>query len=97
MSEAGFDENTATGQMDLYSRQIGAFGGLSPLFHRFLFRFACVHSAVETMKNLSKLSALIVGLRGVGIETAKNLILAGPKEGFFLRSLSPFHFTDSSQ
>lgn len=34
---------------------------------------------IETMKNLSALKVLIIGLRGVGIETAKNLTLAGPK------------------
>jgi ubiquitin-activating enzyme E1 len=34
---------------------------------------------VETMKNLARLSVLIVGMKGVGIETAKNVILAGPK------------------
>jgi len=35
---------------------------------------------VETMKNLSSLTVLIIGLRGVGAETAKNLILTGPKK-----------------
>jgi len=35
---------------------------------------------VETMKNLSSLTVLIIGLRGVGVETAKNLILTGPKQ-----------------
>lgn len=30
------------------------------------------------MFKLVKLKVLIIGLRGVGIETAKNLILAGP-------------------
>jgi len=46
--------------MDLYSRQIGAFG-------------------VETMKNILTLDVLIVGARGVGVEAAKDLILAGPR------------------
>lgn len=32
---------------------------------------------VETMKNLVKLDVLLFGLTGVGIETAKNLCLAG--------------------
>jgi ubiquitin-activating enzyme E1 len=54
-----FDETKATKFMDLYSRQIGAYG-------------------VETMKNLTKLRVLVIGARGVGIETAKNMILAGP-------------------
>jgi ubiquitin-activating enzyme E1 len=35
---------------------------------------------VETMKNLASLTVLIIGLRGVGVETAKNLILTGPKQ-----------------
>ena len=34
---------------------------------------------VDTMKNLSSLTVLIIGLKGVGVETAKNLILTGPK------------------
>mgnify|MGYP006274108109 CR=1 FL=1 len=33
---------------------------------------------METMGKLIKLKTLIVGMRGLGIETAKNLILAGP-------------------
>lgn len=35
---------------------------------------------VETMGKLVQLRVFIYGLRGVGIETAKNLILAGPKQ-----------------
>ncbi|MES1916213.1 MAG: hypothetical protein MHM6MM_008053, partial [Cercozoa sp. M6MM] len=46
--------------MNLYSRQIGAYG-------------------VETMGKLVQLRVLIVGLRGIGVEAAKNVILAGPK------------------
>ena len=34
---------------------------------------------IETMGKLIQMNVLIVGLRGVGVETAKNLILAGPK------------------
>ena len=45
--------------MDLYSRQIGAFG-------------------LEAMGKLMKLKVLLIGLRGLGVETAKNLVLAGP-------------------
>jgi len=45
--------------MNLYSRQIGAYG-------------------VELMGKLIKLKVLIVGCKGIGVETAKNLILAGP-------------------
>lgn len=33
---------------------------------------------METMGKLIKLKVLIVGCRGLGVETAKNLILAGP-------------------
>ena len=33
---------------------------------------------IETMVKLIKLKVLIVGMRGLGVETAKNLILAGP-------------------
>eukprot|EP01130_Rhizamoeba_saxonica_P004394 TRINITY_DN1799_c0_g2_i1.p1 TRINITY_DN1799_c0_g2~~TRINITY_DN1799_c0_g2_i1.p1 ORF type:complete len:1098 (-),score=300.95 TRINITY_DN1799_c0_g2_i1:28-3321(-) len=35
---------------------------------------------IETMKMLSQLSVLILGLKGVGIETAKNVVLAGPRK-----------------
>ena len=34
---------------------------------------------IETMGKLVQLKVLLVGLRGVGIEAAKNIILAGPK------------------
>ena len=34
---------------------------------------------MEAMGKLIKMNVLIVGLRGLGVETAKNLILAGPK------------------
>lgn len=33
---------------------------------------------METMGKLIKMNVLIVGVRGLGVETAKNLILAGP-------------------
>jgi ubiquitin-activating enzyme E1 len=33
---------------------------------------------MEAMQKLVKLNVLIVGMRGLGVETAKNLILAGP-------------------
>jgi len=46
--------------MDLYSRQIGAFG-------------------LETMKNILTLDILVIGARGVGVEAAKDIILAGPR------------------
>ncbi len=34
---------------------------------------------VETMVELSKLSILIIGMRGLGVEVAKNISLSGPK------------------
>ena len=34
---------------------------------------------LEAMGKLMKLKVLIIGMRGLGVETAKNLILAGPK------------------
>lgn len=34
---------------------------------------------LETMGKLIKMKVLIIGMRGVGVEIAKNLILAGPK------------------
>lgn len=34
---------------------------------------------METMGKLVKMNVLVVGMRGLGVETAKNLILAGPK------------------
>jgi len=33
----------------------------------------------ETMKKLSELKILIIGLKGLGVEVAKNIILSGPK------------------
>jgi len=35
---------------------------------------------METMGKLVKMKVFICGLRGVGLETAKNLILAGPNK-----------------
>ena len=34
---------------------------------------------MEAMEKLINMNVLIVGLRGLGVETAKNLILSGPK------------------
>jgi len=34
---------------------------------------------METMGKLIKMNVAIIGLRGLGVEVAKNLILAGPK------------------
>jgi ubiquitin-activating enzyme E1 len=70
------------GFMDKYSRQIGAFGletmakvstSKRILTNAFLITFILVCSL-----QLVKLKVLVVGLQGVGIECAKNLILAGP-------------------
>lgn len=35
---------------------------------------------INTMKKLIKLKVLILGLKGLGVEVAKNIILSGPKE-----------------
>ena len=35
---------------------------------------------IETMGKLMKMKVVIAGLRGLGVETAKNLILAGPEQ-----------------
>ncbi len=35
---------------------------------------------METMGKLIKMKILIVGMRGLGVETAKNIILVGPQE-----------------
>lgn len=34
---------------------------------------------LETMGKLIKMNVLVIGMRGLGVETCKNLILAGPK------------------
>ncbi len=57
MAESDITQNAAF--MDLYSRQIGAYG-------------------IETMSKLINMKVLIVGLKGLGVEIAKNIILAGP-------------------
>ena len=44
-------------------------------YSRSIFTFG-----LETMKKLSQLKILIIGLRGLGIETAKNIILSGPEQ-----------------
>eukprot|EP00475_Leptophrys_vorax_P000539 TRINITY_DN102_c0_g1_i1.p1 TRINITY_DN102_c0_g1~~TRINITY_DN102_c0_g1_i1.p1 ORF type:complete len:1081 (-),score=373.56 TRINITY_DN102_c0_g1_i1:63-3305(-) len=59
VAETG-DISSNAAMMNLYSRQIGAFG-------------------VELMGKLITMRVLLVGMKGVGVETAKNLILAGPK------------------
>ena len=35
---------------------------------------------IETLKKLSTMRVLIIGMRGLGVETAKNIILSGPGE-----------------
>ena len=35
---------------------------------------------IDTMEKIINLKILIIGLRGLGIEIAKNLVLAGPKQ-----------------
>ena len=52
--------------MDVYDKN---------LYSRQIFTYG-----LDTMSKIINLKILIVGLRGLGIEIAKNLILAGPKE-----------------
>ena len=42
-------------------------------------RQLCVYD-INTMIKLSKMKILILGMRGLGLEVAKNLILSGPQE-----------------
>ena len=35
---------------------------------------------MDTMNKIIKMKILIIGLRGLGVEVAKNIILMGPKE-----------------
>ena len=43
------------------------------LYSRSIFTFG-----METMKKLSSMKVIIIGMRGLGVETAKNIILSGP-------------------
>ena len=45
------------------------------LYSRQIFTYG-----MDTMEKITNLKILIVGLRGLGVEIAKNLILTGPKE-----------------
>ena len=45
------------------------------LYSRSIFTYG-----METMQKLSAMKVLIVGMRGLGVETAKNIILSGPGE-----------------
>ena len=45
------------------------------LYSRSIFTFG-----METMKKLSSMKVIIIGMRGLGVETAKNIILSGPGE-----------------
>ena len=45
------------------------------LYSRSIFTYG-----METMKRISTLKVLIIGMRGLGVETAKNIILSGPSE-----------------
>ena len=62
---------------DLYSRQIGTFGMErvdTDLYSRQIGTFG-----METMGKLIQLKVLIIGMRGLGAEIAKNIILSGPQ------------------
>ena len=45
------------------------------LYSRQIFTYG-----LDTMSKIVNLNILVFGLRGLGIEVCKNLILAGPKE-----------------
>ena len=45
------------------------------LYSRSIFTYG-----METMKRISTLKVLIIGMRGLGVETAKNILLSGPSE-----------------
>ena len=45
------------------------------LYSRSIFTYG-----IETLRKLSTMKILIVGMRGLGVETAKNIILSGPGE-----------------
>lgn len=58
---------------------------------------------VETMGKLIKMKVIVMGLRGLGVEVAKNLILAGPKHVLLfdpavteIRDLGANFYTDAS-
>ena len=90
---SGLENNAAF--MDLYSRQIGAYGIETMAKVRILW---CVvvpwedrtqHSHAVVLPpclQLVQVKALIVGVKGVGMEVAKNLTLAGPKQVTLLDS-----------
>ena len=45
------------------------------LYSRSIFTYG-----METMQKLSTMKVLVIGMRGLGVETAKNIILSGPGE-----------------
>jgi ubiquitin-activating enzyme E1 len=48
---------------------------MNNFYNRSLLNFG-----VDTMNKLSSMKILIIGMRGLGIETAKNIILSGVKQ-----------------
>ena len=45
-----------------------------------LYSRQIISFGMETMEKISKLKILIIGLRGLGIEIAKDIIISGPKQ-----------------
>lgn len=45
-----------------------------------LYSRQIIFLGMETMEKLSKLKILIIGLRGLGVEIAKNIIVSGPNK-----------------
>lgn len=44
-----------------------------------LYSRQIIYLGIDSMKKISQLKLLIIGLRGLGIEIAKNIIVSGPK------------------
>jgi ubiquitin-activating enzyme E1 len=52
-------------------------------FHKNLYSRQIFTYGIDTMDKIINLKILIIGLRGLGIEIAKNIILTGPKKFLF--------------
>ena len=64
---------------NLYSRQIYTYG-IDTMEKINLYSRQIYTYGIDTMEKIINLKILIIGLRGLGIEIAKNLVLAGPKQ-----------------
>jgi len=77
MGQAGGDNAMAVETGSEAGALLGAAGGLSE--REFLDKFSRQNAAfgAETTLKMTKMSILLAGVNGVGIETAKNLVLQG--------------------